>query len=250
MKIIKYTIVLLIGFSLGAYIYGQPSRNDNQITATQDQNVTDDRYELTQFPVFNFPLSYFDGTEKLIGADAYSVIHNDNFYRSYPTTEIKLHADAYSTEIIDLPSIKTDKQIHTELPDADFMGTSKDTNIRKYGDLARRFVGEAGDGTQINDISYADIDKDGSKETILSTVVVGANVIGGGNFVIKNNKIIFSTKETTFSEIKPANDDNGFYLQWDDNFKQRDGYVTTRFVFEESTFKPVYEQTVRYIRVK
>ncbi len=205
--------------------------------------------DLIIFPALDFPEDYFV-SKKNIGAGAYSTLHDDEGYRSYPSTQISLREGMYSLVLTDLPPIKTDKEIHTELPDADFMGSSKAESIKKYGEIARRYAGEGGNGTSIYDIQYADLDMDGVKEQIVAVSEMGANVIGQQNIIIKDGKEIFSTSETSFSVLRPAPNGNGFYLEWDDNFKKRDGYVVTRFISENGTFKPIYEQKIRYIRIK
>lgn len=228
------------------------SSNKNSVPASNptEKTVQKPTGDELEFPPLNLPAEYFEKSTLNIGAGAYSTLHdNDQFYQSYPSEKISLSNSNYSVTPKDLPPIKTDKQIHTENPESDFMGEAKQQSIKKYGDLARRYVGDPAEGWIVDDVMYIDLDQDGVKEQIVSLSKMGANVIGGKTIVIKNNKEIFSTSETTFSTLKPAVNGNGFYLVWDDNFKQRDGYVVTRFIAENNTFKPVYEQKVRYIRV-
>lgn len=202
-----------------------------------------------EFPPLNLPAEYFEPSEVSIGAGMYNVIPGEHAYRSYPSTVISLDTRLYSTIPTALPPIKSDKEIHTSDPDTDFMGNAKEQSIKKYGDLARRYAGNPTEGSYIYDVAYADLDKDGNKEQIVNWTEMGANVLGGKTIVIKNNKEIFSTNQSTFSILRPATDSNGFYLEWDDNHKMRDGCVVTRFVFENNEFKPIYEQKIRYIRV-
>jgi hypothetical protein len=216
----------------------------NVLTVTKI-NETDEK----EFPPLNLPSKYFDSTGSGSGVGAYSVIRNDQSYRSYPTTTITLASNLYSIKTEPLPQIKTDAQIHGENPENDFMGDEKTKNIQKYGDVARRFVGTAKSGIVINSLEDIDLDQDGKTEKLVSLVEYGANIIGQRNVVVKGNNIIFSTTSDSFSWIIPDKTGNGFCLQWADNFKSRDGYMVTRFIVENGSFKPVYEQKIRYIRL-
>ncbi|MCG3146217.1 MAG: hypothetical protein HONDAALG_04094 [Gammaproteobacteria bacterium] len=247
--VLLFETVLLV-FLLINKSSSSTNKNSAPVNIPTEKTAQKSTGDELEFPPLNLPVEYFDKSALNIGAGAYSTLHdNDQFYRSYPSEKISLSNSNYSVTPKDLPLIKTDKQIHTENPEADFMGEAKQQSIKKYGDLARRYVGDPAEGWLVDDVVYSDLDQDGVKEQIVSLSKMGANVIGGKTIVIKNNKEIFSTSETTFSTLKPAEYGNGFYLVWDDNFKQRDGYVITRFIVENNTFKPVYEQKVRYIRV-
>jgi len=241
--------VAVIFFIGNSFFPRNTSQNSTPTQAQPEKQISTGTGDEQEFPTLYFPEEYFV-SKRNIGVGAYSTLREDDGYRSYPSPKITLPDHMYSLTPKDLPSIKTDKQIHTELPEADFMGSRKAESIMKYGEIARRYAGEGGNGTSIYDIQYADLDKDGVNEQILSVDEMGANVIGQKNIVIKGDQIIFSTGDTTFSTLIPDKKGNGFFLQWDDNFKGRDGYVTTRFISENNTFKSVYEQQVRYIRIK
>lgn len=240
-------LVLLVSY----YLVQKNEVKNNDLTQISTSEISPPNDE-KDFPPLNLPIEYFLTSERpSIGAGAYSIINDEDMaYRSYPSTKITLSNDRYSVIPIDLPPIKSDSKIHTADPSVDFMGSYKTEDVNKYGDIARRYIGEPGSGWLIQDIQYTDVDGDGEKEQILSLYEMGANIIGGRDIVIKDNKEIFSTAGDTFSSLKPAEDGNGFFLSWDDNFKMRDGYVTTRFIFEDGTFKPIYEQKVRYIRIQ
>lgn len=217
---------------------------------TEEQVFQND--DLKEFPPFNLPLEYFD-TKETVSMSAYGqygVIRDVEAYQSYPTTTISLSPNLYSNVPTSLPPIKSDAEIHGGDPIKDFFGFYKTQNIQKYGDLARRFVGVAGEGWSIDSLKNVDVDNDGKEETLLSLSLIGANIIGQRDVIIKGDKVIFSTDQTTFSSLTPATNSNGFFLEWADNFKKRDGYVTTRFIFDGSKFVPVYEQKTRYIRIK
>ena len=70
--------------------------------------------------------------------------------------------------------------------------------------------------------------------------------------IIKNDTIIFSLGEDE-SYIKPADTNNGFFVEWripDDTPRCcPEGYRRTRFVFQDGKFIPIYEQEIRYMKV-
>ena len=238
-------IIGLIGYEIGI-------RRDRISPVLKQVEVSPSLEE--KFPPLKMPLEYFDAKNLSMGSGivkdiAYNVAIDAESYRSYPTTTISLSPDKFSSTPSALPPIKTDSEIHTANPEEDFFGAGKQEDVKKYGDLGRRFVGVAGEAWLIDDVENIDLDMDGKKETLISLYLMGANVIGGRDLVIKGDKIIFSTGSDTFSTLTPAKNGNGFFMNWDDNFKKRDGYTTTRFIFDGEKFVPIYEQQTRYIRV-
>lgn len=212
-------------------------------------NIESDPFQLNLYPVFDLPLEYFDTESVSIGAGSYSTLYEIPAYQSYPSTEITIPERYYSVEIQDLPVIKSDEEIYGFNPEEDFFGTSIEDSINKYGDLARRFVGEPGGGLFVSSVEWADVTGDGDKEQIVSLIQMGANILGESNVIIKNNQIIFSTELDSFSQLMPAQNGNGFFLQWSDNYKYRDGFMMTRFVYDGEKFVSVYEQQTRYVRI-
>jgi hypothetical protein len=262
-KYIRNILWLICGIAIGLAItriklpenlpFVKPLSNlDTNLPVEVSSNTNKVDNDDAEFPPFNLPLEYFD-TKEIVSISAhgqYGVIRDVEAYQSYPTTTISLGTNLYSNVPTSLPPIKSDIEIHGNDPMGDFYGDAKNSDIQKYGDLARRFVGVVGEGWSIDSANYSDVDKDGKKETLLSLSLTGANIIGQRDVVIKGDKVIFSTDQTTFSTLTPAKNGNGFFLQWADNFKKRDGYVTTRFIFDGNKFVPVYEQKTRYIRIK
>lgn len=247
--VILLIAVGLVGFELG--------KRNNEVKSDIPQVVdikNNDGPPKTEerFPALKMPAEYFDtkqiaGGANMLSGVSYSVLNENEGYRSYPSPAISL--EGYQNIPEPLPPIKSDDEIHTPNPEDDFMGSNKQANIDKYGDLARRFVGKAGEGWLIDDIITIDLENDGKKEKLISMTKMGANIIGSRNLIIKDNKVIFSTDPDTFSNIVIANNEKGFFLQWDDNFKQRDGYMVTRFVYDGEKYIPVYEQQIRYVRI-
>lgn len=245
----EFLLIVLLLFGVYKISSGRNVFFPGQESSIVEKQV--DNEEKDEFTTLNLPLEYFDTEEKMsIGVGNYSVLPHVSVYQSYPSTTISLKPDLFSNIPTPLPPIKSDNEIHGNNPELDFMGSYKDGNIQEYGSLARRFVGIAGEGWLINSIKKADVDKDGEKETLVSLSLTGANIIGQRDVLIKGDKIIFSTNQDTFSTLIPAKNGNGFSLQWADNFKGRDGYITTRFIFDGNSFVPVYEQKTRYIRIQ
>lgn len=242
-----FALLLLTGYYL--FQRNELKNNNSFKTSTTNSEVSHQSDE-NDFPPLDFPVEYFEASQTGLGAGTYGIIENSQAYQSYPTTNITLKPEAYSVKTEPLPKIKTDEEIHQKESAEDLMGEAKDESIRKYGDLARRFVGSAGESWIIDSIKYSDIDSDGAKETIISLSLIGANITGHREVVVKGENVIFSTEQNTFSLLIPSKNGNGFFLQWDDNFKKRDGYTSTRFIFDNNTFKPVFEQKVRYIRIQ
>jgi len=68
--------------------------------------------------------------------------------------------------------------------------------------------------------------------------------------VDKDGKVIFDASGIDYTRIVPAKDGNGFFLEWNDNYKMLDGYMRTRFIYDGKKFVPVYEQQIRYVRIR
>ena len=237
-QIIINVAIAVLFFTLGYTFHPRAITKNNN---NDDSNM---------FPPLDFPLDYFDEKDRTFSSSPYHVFKDGRPYQSYPSTNITLDPNLYSNIPEPLPPIKSDLEIHGSDPLKDFLGTSKTQSIQQYGDLARRFVGDAGKGLDIYSVKEVDVQKDGIKDTLVSLSLTGANIGGYQDILIRGNQVIFSTKLGSFSTLTPASNGNGFFLQWCDNFKCFDGYVTTRFVFEDNKFIPVYEQKTRYIRVK
>jgi hypothetical protein len=243
--------VLLVIIILFVF-YGWYKSSQNEIVDISCQETNQDIKvqfkDLLEFPPLDIPLVYFDEKdESMSNNTSYHIFKNEEAYHSYPTTTITLE---YSNIPKPLPPIKTDNEIHGVDSNSDWMGYTKSENIKKYGELARRFVGIAGDGLIINSVKHIDLNNDNETETLVSLSLMGANVGGTQDILIKGDIIIFSTSLGSFSSLIPAKNGNGFTINWYDNFKGLNGYVTTRFVFDGEKYIPIYEQKTRYIRIK
>lgn len=177
----------------------------------------------TQFPILDVPQKYLatDSGHISMGAGmGYNTVWDDSIaYQSYPTTTILLNPGTYST------SPTTFKPLGPQ-PEA------PSDRIELYSE--KQF----------------DVDKDGKQERFLYFNLMGANVGESWVEIIKDNKVIFDASGNDYTKIIPAKDGNGFFLEWNDNYKMSDGYMRTRFVYDGKKFIPVYEQQIRYVRIK
>lgn len=209
----------------------------------------------------SLPLSYFT-KENLRGGSVNPEKDTDDFttwkkaefdggYRSFPTKTITF--SDYSNETDTLPSIPTDNTWQTELPDSVFSETLKNQAIETQ--LGAQL---ASAGLHIVEVQNTDVTGDGNPETIVS-VDTGGNHPPIGYYIIQGENIIFSGGFGTIllSGLVPSPDGNGFSLNWvaDKHLEGRGlccalGYTSTRFVFENGEFIPVYEQDNRYFEVE
>lgn len=249
MKINRINILLVVVVIFVSYGWYKSSQSKNIVTSGQETNQAIKLHndDLLEFPPLDLPLYFFDEKDESMSTSPYHIFKNEEAYQSYPTTAITLD---YSNVTKSLPPIKTDSEIHEVDPNFDWMGYTKSENVKWYGDLARRFVGEAGDGLVIHSVKNINVDNDDEKETLVSLSLMGANVGGTQDILIKGDKIVFQTSLGSFSSLIPAKNGNGFTIKWYDNFKGLDGYVTTRFIFDGEKYIPIYEQKTRYIRIK
>lgn len=248
--IILIELVVIILLSLGWYNASHVTTPDSSVRKIDTIVSNNSNSDLNDFPPLNLPLDYFDAKDESFSTNLYHVFRDGRAYQSYPSTIITLDPNLYSNIPEPLPPIKSDVEIHGNDPLKDIFGYYKGKNIQQYGDLARRFVGVAGEGLTIDSVKYVNVQNKREKDTLISLSLTGANVLGTQDILISGDKIIFSSKLGSFSTLTPASNENGFFLKWCDNSKCQDGFVTTRFIFDGSKFVPIYEQKTRYIRVK
>lgn len=229
-----------------------------------NKKVSNQDYEM---PVLNLPLQYFqdndirggyhsgkgDSSDKKTMSSAYL----DGGYRSFPTTTIKLSSDDYSNKREKLPATKSLDQIFEGNLNEGFVYKETFTEqIQKYGTLATRFL----TNDYIVDLQKFDVDNDGKDETIVFLCSLGGNHCPHRIMIIKNDMVIFSfSAGLTDRNLIKSETGNGFYLhwvpietdtKWDAPLCCSPGYMSTRFVYENGKFKPVYEQEVLYFEVK
>lgn len=203
-------------------------RNNKENTPQPTQAIQQKNYlyfynDEKQFPILDVPKEYLVADEKNISMGAgsgYNVIRDDALaYQSYPTATISLDPRSYSTTATAYKSLGPQPKAPSD-------------RIVPYGE--RRF----------------DVDKDGKEERLLGFSLMGANVGESWEEIVKDNKVIFDASGNDYTKIVPTKDGNGFFLEWNDNYKMFDGYMRTRFVYDGTKFVPVYEQQIRYVRIR
>lgn len=228
------------------------------------KKVSDQAYEM---PVLNLPLRYFVDNDIVGGyygdkensndKNTMSSAYVEGGYRSFPTTTIKLSLNDYSNKREKLPATKSLDQILPKNLDEGFVYKESFTEqIQKYGALATRFLTD----DYIINLQKFDVDSDRKDEAIVFLCSIGGNHCPHRIIVIKNDAIIFSfSAGLTDRNLIKSETGNGFYVhwvpiengtKWDAPLCCSPGYISTRFVYENGKFMPVYEQEVLYFEVK
>lgn len=226
-------------------------------------NVTNDtittlKYEM---PVLKLALSYFSTDKITWGSVNTSRDSNDpttwkeaavdDGYRSFPSTEITLSPEDYEQSNESLPPIKKIDCLNTD--DGKILCSEQ---VKEYGDLVSRFWD---DGYYITGYKKFDVDGDGKSEEIISLCGIGGNHCPHEIQIVKNGRVIFVVSSgLTGLGIEKTSTGNGFYVHWvpfkGDKWNTAlccpSGYMSTRFVFEDQKFKPIYEQENLYFKVE
>jgi len=213
-----------------------------------------------EMPNFHFPLRYFPSSSFAWGSANTSIedtstwrlaaIGGTDAFQSFPTQTITLSPDDFSNKKEKLRPLKSREGI---LFLAGIFKESFEGQIDEFGDLARRFLPDY----SITDIERFDVDNDGKDEAIIG-LCSGGNHCPHEMIIVQDEKIIFSVSAgLTGKTISKTETGNGFYVHWvptDDKWDEGlccpIGYMKTRFVFENDTFVPVYEQEVLYFKVE
>lgn len=247
--------VVIIGILLFVYqMYKQQERNIVTLTSLSFE---------TPNTHFSFPLKYFSSKDIVSGSGGSSSTDLsdwdsavfDSGYRSFPTTTISIKG--YENTDKELPKLPTDEEWNNLLNSIEAVGV-RDSYIesaKENGDLGKRykFIDYGYDIGNIN----ADITGDGINENIIA-------IYDGGNHgpseyqIIKDNKIIFTIKTGDFPifvGVIPDPSSNGFTVKWNSSEMLTNGYccptghISTRFVYENGKFMPMYEKKELYFEV-
>lgn len=259
-------IILIVYSAIVTYLLfsrnSKPVKSDNSSESNTQSTMANPEDTL---PFLPFPVSIFEknnigmGSASASGGYEWAVIPGEADTITEPTTTITLSPKSYSNETTVLPPIVQDSVLFKQknsvggIPFEDVMHEQ----ISKYGDLARRFIVPdeknitcTAGNEFISSITEADVDKDGKNEQIIGLYTVGANPWVTRALIVKDNKVVFTAGcDSKFPDIIPSKSGNGFTLEWGDNFKKRIGYVKTRFIWQDGKFSPIFEQTIRYVKV-
>ena len=170
-------------------------------------------------------------------------------YRDPGLLKIKITSWANLNEPI--PKVKADNEIFGENPNCIICDGLRE-DIKKYGDMARRFIPDNN-----IEIESFDVTGDSINESILFLSSRGGNHFPHEIKVIKDEQIVFKVSEGLVGlDIEPVSDGNGFVIRWvplnkpgwDYGLSSPPGYIETRFVYQNGKFMPAFEQEVRYCR--
>ncbi len=213
-----------------------------------------------EMPSLHLPLRYFPSSSFSWGSANTSIedtstwrlaaIGGTDAFQSFPTQIITLSSDDFSSKKEELPPLKSRLKI---LFETGIFKESFEHQIDEFGDLAKRFLPDY----HITDIKKFDVNNDGKDEAVIG-LCSGGNHCPHEMVIVQGDKIVFSVSAgLTGLDIQKSETGNGFYVHWvptDDKWDEGlccpIGYIKTRFVFENDTFVPVYEQEVLYFKVE
>ena len=238
---------LIIGILIGIVIV--LTLNFLKTSVNKPRLVSNPQSFAENAPNLNLPLSYFPKEDMEWGdyeatKDAYGVFGGESVSQSYPTTNITLKDYLVENRILPVP--KTLADLTSSGQYVEYVRE----NYQKYGTLAASFLPDQYIVTK----EEFDVDLDGRKETILGLGLTVANHPPQTVKIIKDDKVIFSF-EGFQPMIKSVTSNNGFYLEWIDDSQLNQGAccptgkMRTRFVYENTLFKPAWEQEVIYTKV-
>lgn len=157
-----------------------------------------------------------------------------------------IHPLAIKPESIKITSIQR-SQIKIDNP---MIQSAVDENYKNYNAFLAGYFSNKGEA--ISSVVYADVNNDKVNETIVTTANAGQNHPPHNAYIIKNNVIILYVPLDSGS-IKTSKSGNGFYVEnaiRDDGqpYCCPSGYRIYRVIFENGSFKPVWEQDVKYLQ--
>lgn len=257
-KIFLFSFVVALSFMLGRYSASKEELLQSNNSSSLEEVVVDNAI----FPDLSFNISYFSKSDVRSGsAEHYKeypdgdirqysrvYLENKTVYQSYPTKEIKLtDYDNSNRQLEAKPFNEVLDELKNDCGDLTSKITLAENNYSQYGVWTTHFLPTY----EIYKIENFDVDGDDVEETIIHKNINCRAT--GGSFnadIIKNGEIIFSTTGHN-SAIVPADTNNGFYVEQSDAVGCcAAGYLRTRFVFENDKFIPIYEQDVKYLKVK
>lgn len=210
------------------------------------------------WPTLELPLQYFD-YDNLRSGSAGGEYPNwqsgrfNNGYRSFPTTTILF--DDYSNEQVELPPLPTAAEWESITAEGVPFGDIYKKQGDDFGDLGKRF------SFDIKDVSFvkmADVTADGVPEALIALGDMGGNHQPYYYKIVQGDKIIFESGKGTeqLAGLEPDSSGNGFTLSWRDSKHLTQGLCcalgsySTRFVYKDGVFMPLYEQEELYYQVE
>lgn len=206
--------------------------------------------ELNKKRIICFSVSFI-----MLFALIYIISDNNSIKQGNITNVITLESSEYSSEVKQLPPIRSLEYILANDDDSDVESGYKDhyiRNIQEYGDIAKRFLLVEGG---IMKVEKLNIDKDTEPETIVHFCAYTANRCPHKIVIIKGDKIIFSTTAgyRNLDIKKLESSEEGFYIIWqsEENSRidnKRNKSTETKFVKINGKFIAISEKEADYIR--
>lgn len=206
----------------------------------------------------NLRIEYFDdavgvwGSGSPSGETQWKAIDSRYAQRSAPTAIIhplELKQESIKLRPVKRSEIKYQSRYSGE-KEPEYYKLIVDDMYTEYGELLSGYF--ASKGEVITSSKEFDVDNDRIKDQAVETVTIGGNHPPYSGYIIKNGVIILSMPLNS-GGIEPAKDGNGFYVQHkvydDQGLCCPLGYRLYRVVYKDNSFKPVWEQEVKYIRV-
>lgn len=263
MKMLR-TIVFLAVVVFGLFILAKNMINKTKLEL-RVQNSVDSQKENpstdTSFSRLDVPLEYFsykdirwgsagEGNSGKISDYTQVALEDKAVYQSYPTLVTTIKNYSSETKLLKIRSFDEVMREFTKLEPDGWGKTVVEANYKKYGNLATNYLPT----DNIWTLEKFDVDNDEGTETIVSYNFTGAADAGSyRSDIIKGKNIIFSVQEDN-AGIVPADTPNGFYIEWrspnDPSARCcAEGFMRTRFVYEDGKFIPLFEQEVKYLKV-
>jgi len=210
-----------------------------------------DRYKkyLEKYPFLNLPKDYFE-KDDFYQTD---IIKNPS-YQSYPSTVITTGAWKIlpNTKALSLEKVLDENRQREGKQLQGWNQSNLISTFEKYPLFAGYFLPDY----EIDNIDRFDVNKDGFSEFIVygCPAFMAGSACGRIIIVDSKGKLLFDY-ENRGIEIESIKNGNGFYLLAADMEEDMEATCCTRvktkirFVYDNNTFTPVFEQKVVYVRI-
>lgn len=253
----KLLITLIIGLSLGIFIgsYATNKIVDPEeggslaVKESVEQGDETNTEESIGIKTLEVPIEYFN-KEHVAGGESsshhpfgYTSARFDDGYRSHPELieELEPHIGHWEGRGDTLPPVQAESEIS---PENHVMESTIRENMDDYGDWARRFL----PSDYVVWVDQFDVTGNGEAEYIIALCGLGGNRCPHETLIVDNNDNILTSFYSGVLQKHPSG--NGFMRRWEREYRDPNGYMLTRYVFQDEQFWPLYEQEVLYYRVK
>lgn len=245
-------VVLILVIAVYGYSFNTNNNNQKQISTQNNTEVS------SKANKSNLKIEYFDdavgvwGSGSPSGETKWKAIDSRFAQRSAPTAithPLDLKKESVKLQPVKRGEIKYQSQYSGE-KEPEYYKLIVDDMYTEYGELLSGYF--ASKGEFITSSKEFDVDNDRIKEQVVETVTIGGNHPPYFGYIIKNGVIILSMSLQS-GGIEPAKGGNGFYVKQklndnDEGLCCPSGYRLYRVIYENNSFKPIWEQEVGYIR--